>query len=101
MSVNSHEIETVGVTVHGRVQGVGFRMFVASIADRLNVSGWVKNLPDGSVQLQATAPRQVLDALITAVGLGPRGSHIERVETRTIEAGRETPASKSEGFEIL
>lgn len=100
MSVNNHEIATVRVTVHGRVQGVGFRIFVANAADRLNVSGWVKNLPDGSVQLQATAPRQVLDELITAVGLGPRGSHIEQVETEIIEAPGENPA-KEKGFKIL
>ena len=97
MSVNSHEIATVRVTVHGRVQGVGFRIFVAMTADRLNVSGWVKNLPDGSVQLQATAPRQVLDELITAVGLGPRGSRIEQVETEITKA----PGKYDGGFKIL
>ena len=97
MSVNSHEIETVGVTVHGRVQGVGFRMFVAMTADRLSVSGWVKNLPDGSVRLQATGPRPALDELIVIVRQGPGGAHITEVETQKLK----TPTATSEGFRIL
>lgn len=100
MSVNSHEIATISMTVRGRVQGVGFRIFVALTAERLNVSGWVKNLPDGSVQLQATAPRQVLDELITAVSLGPHGSHIAQVDTETVIAPGGNPANAM-GFNIL
>lgn len=101
MNVNNHEIATVGMTVRGRVQGVGFRMFIAMTADRLNVSGWVKNLPDGSVRLEATAPRPVLDKLVTAVGLGPRGSRIEQVETEILGAPVGNPAENNEGFRIL
>lgn len=101
MNVNNHEIATVGVTVRGRVQGVGFRMFIAMTANRLNVSGWVKNLADGSVRLEATAPRQVLDQLVTALGMGPRGSRIEQVETEILGAPGDNPAENDEGFRIL
>ena len=84
--MNNHGRETVAITVRGRVQDVGFRMFVAMTADRLNVSGWAKNLPDGSVQLQATAVR-----------VGPRGSRVEHVETEILKA----PAKINGGFRIL
>ena len=97
MNVNSREIETVSMTVRGRVQGVGFRIFVSTVADRLNVSGWVQNLPDGSVRLQATAPRQILDELSAALWLGPRGSLVEQVESEKIE----TPGDSDGGFRIL
>ena len=97
MSEHDLEFETVGVTVRGWVQGVGFRIFVAMNADRLNVSGWVKNLPDGSVQLQATARRQALGKLIAAVGQGPPGSSVEQVETEKQKA----PTGNGEGFRIL
>ena len=101
MNVNNHEIATVGVTVRGRVQGVGFRMFIAMTADRLNVSGWVKNLPDGPVRLEATAPRPILDKLVTALSLGPRGSRIEQVETEILGAPGENRAENNKGFRIL
>ena len=101
MSANNHDIETVGVTVRGRVQGVGFRIFVATTARRLNASGWVKNLPDGSVRLQATAPRPVLVKLIAALGRGPRGSHIENVEAEIVKAADESPVENGEDFKIL
>ena len=37
----------------GRVQGVGFRVFVQSVAEELGFTGWVKNMPDGSVVMEA------------------------------------------------
>ena len=100
MSVNSRETATISVIVHGVVQGVGFRFFVSRVAYRLGVSGWVKNLPDGAVEIQATGPRETLDELLDAVGDGPPGSrvaHIERVETET----KETPTDFGGGFQIL
>jgi len=96
MSESSRAIETVDLAVRGRVQGVGFRIFVAMTADRLKVSGWVKNLPDGSVQIQATALRSILDELITAVTVGPHCSRVEQVETLKQKA----PGDLTEGFEI-
>jgi acylphosphatase len=97
MNLDNHETETIGMIVRGRVQGVGFRMFVAMTADRLSVSGWVKNLPDGSVQLQATASRPVLDKLTVTVRRGPGGARVTEVETQKLKA----PTATSEGFRIL
>ena len=52
------------VLFHGRVQGVGFRYTTASIARRYPVVGFVRNLPDGSVELVAEAESSVLDQFL-------------------------------------
>ena len=65
--------------VRGRVQGVGFRLFVAQRATSLGVRGWVANEPDGSVRCVAEGARAELDALLAALELGPAGARIGRV----------------------
>lgn len=57
------------VHVHyaGRVQGVGFRYTAAEIAGRFAVAGWVKNLPDGRVELLAEGESAEVSAFLTAV----------------------------------
>jgi acylphosphatase len=59
----------VGVLVHysGRVQGVGFRATAAHIARRHPVTGYVRNLPDGRVELLAEGPRPDVEAFLAAV----------------------------------
>ena len=52
------------ILFHGRVQGVGFRYTTASIARRYPVVGFVRNLPDGSVELVAEAESGVLDQFL-------------------------------------
>lgn len=55
------------VLFHGRVQGVGFRYTTASIARRHPVVGFVRNLPDGSVELVAEAASPVLDQFLADI----------------------------------
>lgn len=59
--------ERVEVFYAGRVQGVGFRYTAQRIASRLPVSGFVKNLPDGRVQLVAEAPPEALQSLLEGI----------------------------------
>lgn len=66
-------------TVRGRVQGVGFRFFVAHRAEALGLTGWVKNAGDGTVQCLAEGRRQDLEALLAALELGPSGARVESV----------------------
>ena len=68
------------VIVRGRVQGVGFRWFVADLARRLDLDGWVKNRADGAVELCASGPALNLSALEREVARGPNGAHVERLE---------------------
>lgn len=53
--------------VRGRVQGVGFRWFVQRTAREAGISGWVKNLPDGTVALEAEGTREALTLFLTAL----------------------------------
>lgn len=55
------------VIFRGRVQGVGFRATAVACAARLPVAGFVQNLPDGSVLLEAEGVRDDLEALVTAL----------------------------------
>jgi acylphosphatase len=61
--------ETVARMVYytGRVQGVGFRATTAHIARAYPVTGWVRNLPDGRVQVLAEGPAERVDAFLLAV----------------------------------
>jgi len=68
------------VRVSGIVQGVGFRWFVRERARRLGLSGWVRNLADGSVEVLATGDSGKLDALSQDLKRGPRGAAVDKVE---------------------
>ncbi|MDQ3493511.1 MAG: acylphosphatase [Chloroflexota bacterium] len=74
-----HRLEA---TVHGRVQGVGFRMFVARAARRLDLSGWVANREDGAVSVMAEGERPSLEVLDGLLRRGPPGASVQRVEVR-------------------
>jgi acylphosphatase len=66
-------------TVHGRVQGVGFRYFIVKRATELGLSGWVANEPDGSVRCVAEGPADAVDALELILRRGPIGSVVDDV----------------------
>jgi len=66
--------------VHGDVQGVGFRDFVQRLASRAGLSGWVRNRPDGTVEVLAEGDRQELGGLLEELSRGPGMAEVERVE---------------------
>lgn len=66
--------------VTGRVQGVGFRWYVREAAQRLGLTGWVRNRPDGSVEVAADGPPEAQEQFITVVQRGPRGARVAAVE---------------------
>jgi acylphosphatase len=63
--------------VSGRVQGVGFRYYALTTARRLNVAGWVRNLPDGQVEIEAEGTRPALEEFARAMRAGPSASAVE------------------------
>ena len=71
-------------TVSGKVQGVGFRYFTALAAHRLNVTGWVRNLSDGSVQVEAQGSQQALFAMYEKLCEGPEWSRVMHVDVTNI-----------------
>ena len=69
----------LGIRVSGRVQGVGFRWFIATEANRLGLRGWVRNIADGSVELRAEGPPNVLQTFRRRVEQGPPGARVSNV----------------------
>lgn len=74
------DVERLHAWVEGHVQGVGFRYFVREQAAALPLTGWVRNLHDGRVELVAEGERGDLEKLLSAVHQGPRGSHVSEVK---------------------
>jgi acylphosphatase len=70
--------------VSGRVQGVGFRWFVALHAQEGQLAGWVRNLPDGRVEVVARGEQEALAALEAVLRSGPRSARVEHVEKQDI-----------------
>lgn len=64
----------VHIVVIGLVQGVGFRYFTFKKARELEVKGFVKNLPDGTVEIEAEGERGQLESLIQILKVGPRSA---------------------------
>ncbi len=57
--------------ISGRVQGVGFRYFTQDVANRLNLKGYVKNLPDGTVEVLAEGDMDTLKIFLEELKKGP------------------------------
>jgi acylphosphatase len=72
--------------VTGRVQGVGFRVFVMETAGRLRLNGWVANLSDGPVRCVAEGPRPQLERLLQELQRGPAGARVTRVDAAWLPA---------------
>jgi acylphosphatase len=68
------------LTISGRVQGVGFRYEMAKQADRLGVTGWVRNCRDGSVEAVVDGPPDRVDAIIAWVRRGPPSARVTGVQ---------------------
>lgn len=75
-------MKRVHVIATGRVQGVGYRMYVQSVAEQYHLRGWVRNLPDGSVEAVAEGEAYQLDLFIE--GMYARNAAILRVEHLSI-----------------
>lgn len=65
--------------VVGRVQGVGFRWFTRVAARRLQLAGWVRNLPDGTVEVAASGREEKLEELRGALRQGPDGAVVSEI----------------------
>ena len=71
--------------VRGRVQGVSFRYNAQKQAERLGLTGWVRNRSDGSVETTAVGPREALDAYIKWLHQGPTGAWVMGVDVNWID----------------
>jgi acylphosphatase len=69
------------VVVHGRVHGVGFRVFVARAAQARGVAGWVRNRPDGTVEAVLEGEQERVESVAELCREGPRAADVTSVET--------------------
>lgn len=90
-------MSTLHVRVAGMVQGVGFRWYVRERARRLGVSGWVRNLADGSVEVFADGGPDALTVLRAELVRGPRGARVDTV----VDESATPPEEVRAPFEIL
>jgi acylphosphatase len=72
-------LKRLAITVSGRVHGVGFRFFSRDVAARFGLTGWVRNTPHRTVELEAQGDETMLDLLCERVRQGPRLSHVDDV----------------------
>ena len=83
------------IRVRGLVQGVGFRWTVKNIAQGFDVMGWVRNLPDGRVELHAAGDPEELAAFLEAIQESELKGHIKKTDTHPA-----TPEPGARGFQI-
>jgi len=77
-------IKTYNVLISGRVQGVGFRYFAVSIAEKYDVKGFVKNIPGGRVEIVCQGEEEELQSFLSEVKKGPAFSVITDTATEEI-----------------
>jgi acylphosphatase len=81
--------------ISGKVQGVFFRATARDVARRLGLSGWVKNLPDGRVEVLCCGEKDKVDRMVEWCRKGPSGAYVTDVEIEWRE-----PTEDFDRFEI-
>jgi len=83
------------IIVSGMVQGVGYRYFVLKVAHRMELTGWVKNLPNGDVEIDVEGPRGLIESFIRELRVGNAWATV-----RNIDVGWDKYTGKYTGFDI-
>ncbi len=86
----------VHVIVEGSVQGVGYRYTMRLVAREAGVTGWVRNLRDGSVEAEVQGTGSQVDEVLAWMAEGPPGSSVTRARVTELEAS----ASAATTFEV-
>ncbi len=89
------ELGCLHARIEGRVQGVGFRFFVQEHAQRLNLTGWVRNVGEDEVEVWAEGPQPELDRLLDLLQRGPQSAFVSDVRVDL-----ETPMGNLKRFQI-
>jgi acylphosphatase len=95
MMMTENEVYRMHTYVRGRVQGVGFRYFVLQSVEGLDLTGWVRNLYDGWVEVLAEGAHEDLNRLLVALRKGPISADVQDVDYEFTEAKGEF-----EGFRV-
>ena len=78
-------LKQIHVFVSGRVQGVAFRWVTSDVAHQLKVTGWVRNLRDGRVEVIAEGEEDVLNQFIEFLEKGPRYAKVKDIEIEWLD----------------
>ncbi len=81
-------VETLAVRITGKVQGVGYRISAVRQAHSLGVSGWVRNLEDGSVEALLQGPHDRIDQMLSWLHIGPPQARVEQVSAQEVQEER-------------
>ena len=73
------------MVVYGRVQGVFFRAFTIRWAEDLGLVGYVRNLPDGALEVRAEGAKEQLERLISCLSTGPPAAKVEKIAAKWLE----------------
>jgi acylphosphatase len=88
--------KAVRVRLMGRVQGVSFRVWTRTEAERLGLSGWVRNEEDGSVTALIVGAEGAVSTMMDRLWKGPTGASVSSVTSQDVDAGQEP-----NGFRII
>jgi acylphosphatase len=70
------------VRATGHVQGVFFRAWTREQAERLDISGWIRNCADGSIEAHLEGPDESVDQLLDLLRRGPSGARVDNLEVK-------------------
>ena len=87
------EVVRLHLTVSGRVQMVGYRYYCHEMAARLRLTGYARNMPDGSVVVEVQGERAEVEEFAIGAALGPRLSEVTAVKRRAL-----VPLDRESGF---
>lgn len=73
--------------ITGRVQNVGFRYFAQRVASEHQISGWVRNTPDGAVEIAAEGDTHAMRQFESMITTGPPGAWVDAVDTTEASIG--------------
>ena len=76
----TNNLLNVFCTISGRVQGVGFRAWTKTIAEKYSLTGWVKNCEDGTVQCELSGEKEVIDSFLEECKKGPSLSSVKKIQ---------------------
>ena len=88
------KVSKIKIKVFGYVQGVFFRYTTRKVARKLGLTGFVKNLPDGTVYIEAEGPHDILIELLDFSKRGPKNAQVEKVEHEFT-----SPTNEFKGFD--
>lgn len=88
-------MKALHLMIHGRVQGVWFRASTQEVAGKMKIKGWVRNTPDGAVELHIQGNDAAVDEMLAWCRQGPPGALVDSIDFTEVE-----PAEEFKAFSI-